>query len=391
MKRLLISVVCAAIVSLMPSVAISQDTEFKIGGVVTLTGPYGVLGTSMKRGAELAADMRGNRVLDVPIHFNWEDDESKPQIAVQKGARLISSGAHILFAPVSSGSTVALMKVADRAKIPLLVTISLTDDIIGKDKNAYTFRTSNSADMEHRMVSEFAKNAGISKVFNITSDYTIGRDGAVALKTKLAQHGIDVIGEEFPAFGTKDFSVLINKALNSGADAMFMGLAGNEVITFLKQANQFSLKDKMKLFGLIVMDESIARAVGDEGSLGVNSVLRYHFSTDNPANKVFVKAYRDKYGEFPDQYAGEAYDGMSWFLDVINSTKSWDKTTWLKSFETSRRPNSVEGSKVMRACDHQAEQPGYYGHAVRGTGDLPPVTMEVTHIFTADQLFNPCP
>ena len=88
--------------------------------------------------------------------------------------------------------------------------------------------------------------------------------------------------------------------------------------------------------------------------------------------------------------AGEAFDGMAWFLDVIDGTKSWDREAWTKAFKTSKRDNSVEGSKSMRACNNQAEQMGYFGRAVKGTGSLPPVTMEVTNSYPPDKLFEAC-
>jgi branched-chain amino acid transport system substrate-binding protein len=106
LRRLALATLLAAISTL----AAAQETEFKIGAVGTLSGPFGVLGESIRKGAELAAEMRGNKVLGVPIKFVWEDDETKPQVAVQKATRLISGGSNMLLAPVSSGSTLAIMK-----------------------------------------------------------------------------------------------------------------------------------------------------------------------------------------------------------------------------------------------------------------------------------------
>lgn len=380
----------AAIIALTCLLANAQETEFRIGAVDTLSGPYGVLGESMKKAAELAAEMRGNRVLGVPIRFTWEDDETKPQVAVQKATRLISEKSHILFAPVASGSTLAVMKVAERAKTPLLVTLSASDDITGKEKNPYTFRTANNLEMEVRMMERFVVSNGIKRIFTITADAGANRDAQKNLKARLEAHGVTTVGEEWPALGTRDFSVVVNKVLQSNADAVALILSGNDLITLLKQGDQVKLQEKKKLFGTTTMDETLARAIGP-GSIGIYSTMRYHFSIDNPANKAFVAAYRAKYKEFPDQYAGQAFDGMSWFLDVIDATKSWDKEAWVAAFRKSVRPNSVEGTKRMRACDNQAEQPGFFGKAVAGSGDLPAVTMLVTNSFEASELFDRCP
>lgn len=369
--------------------AAAQSSEFRIGGIGTFSGPYGVLGESMRKGAELAAELRGNKVLGVPVKFIWEDDETKPQLAVQMATRMVSANSHLLFAPVASGSTLAVMKVAERAKTPFLVTMSASDDITGKAGNAYTFRTSNPIDMEIRMMDRFAVHSGFKKVFILAADSGVARDSHKLLKSKFEREGIAVVGEEFPAIGTRDYSIFINKVLQSDAEAVALLISGNDVITMLKQGEQFKLQEKKKLFGSTTMDEAVAKAVGP-GGLGVYSTLRYHFSTDNPANKAFVAAYQAKYKEVPDQYAGEAYDGMAWFLDVIDGTKSWDKESWVKALQTSSRPNSIEGLKTMRACDHQAEQPGYFGRAVAGVAPMPPVIMQITNRFAPADLFTPC-
>lgn len=382
-----IAITAAAAIALCTAHA--QETEFRIGAVGTLSGPYGVIGESMKKAAELAAEMRGNRVLGVPIKFTWEDDETKPQTAVQKATRFISDKSHILFAPVASGSTLAMMKVVERAKTPLLVTISSSDDITGKEKNPYTFRTSNSNEMEARMMERFVVSSGFKKIFTVGADASVSRDAQKLLKTRLERLGVAVVGEEWPAIGTRDFSIMINKAMQSDAEAVALFVSGNDLITFLKQGDQVKLQDKKKLFGSTTMDESLARAVGP-GSLGIYSTMRYHFSVSNAANKAFVAAYRAKYNDYPDQYAGEAFDGMSWFLDVIDATKSWDKEAWVTAFRQSPRPNSVEGTKKMRPCDNQAEQPGFFGKAVAGSAGAPAITMQVTNSFEASELFDAC-
>lgn len=370
--------------------ASAQEQEFRIGALGTFTGPFGVIGESMRRGAELAAQMRGNQVLGVPIKFSWEDDETKPQVAVQKATRLTSEKVHMLFAPVSSGSTLAVMKIAEREKTPFLVTMSAVDDIANKNGNPYTFRTSNSQAMETRMMLRFIEANGFKKIYFVVSDYKAGRDAMADIHRQLDGKGVTIVGEDFIPLGARDYSIVVNKVAQSDAQAFNVGLVGNDLISLLKQADQVKLQEKKTLFGQIVMDELLGKAAG-AAALGVNSVLRYHFSIDNPANKVFVAAFRKKYGEFPDQYAGEAFDGLAWFLDVVDSTKVWDKEKWLAAFRGSRRPQSVEGFKAMRTCDNQAAQPGFYGKAVKGGGELPATTMQILHLFEPDELLTPCP
>ena len=45
-----------------------------------------------EQGLDAIAD-RGGKVLGKPIRVSWEDDETKPQPAVQKATRLLAGGA----------------------------------------------------------------------------------------------------------------------------------------------------------------------------------------------------------------------------------------------------------------------------------------------------------
>ena len=367
----------------------AQQKQFVVGGVLSLSGPLALAGEAMKKGMDLAVEMRGGKVLGVPVQVRWEDDEGKPQAAIQKGTKLVSDGAQILFGATTSATTTSMLKLADRLKVPLLVTFAASDNITGADGNRWVFRTSNSADMDTHMMLEYAVAKGYKRVYGLLPDISVGHEIWEAFTKLAAARSIETVGEEYAPIGTKDYALIIDRIAKSNADAVTTVLIGADLVTFLKQAGQVRLGDTKPIYGMIVMDELIGQAVGDT-SYGVASTLRYHFSFDNPANKAFVAAFQKKYGELPSAMAGEAFDGMAWLLDVVDATGSWDREVWVKAFKGSRRENSVEGTKVMRTCDNQAEQVGLYGRAVKGTPPLPPVVMQITDTFPAEKLFEPC-
>lgn len=373
----------------VPAASAKEHDAFKIGGVVALSGAYGILGESMKKGVEIAIEMRGGKVLGKPIKVVWTDSETKAQIATQKATKLLSQGVDMIFGACSSGSTLAMMKVVERKKTPLLVTLSASDRITGKDKNRYTFRTSNPLAMEVRMIGKFVKTSGVKKVYGVTADYGVTRAAWEDLSKAYKAWGLEIVGADFPPLGNKDFAIIIDKIDQSGAELVtFLG-TGGDAVTFLKQAKTVDLQSKIKIVGTIIQDEMLAKATGP-GALGVYSTLRYHFSTDTEANRKFVAAYKKKFGELPNQFAGEAYDGMAWWLDVVNSTGSWDKEKWVDAFEKSVWDKSVEGVKNMLPCSHQASQIGIFGVVVEGKPPLPKYTMKVINVYPVESLFEPC-
>ncbi len=380
--------VLAAVLFSGPAHSAEPDT-FKIGGVVSLSGTYGVFGDDMRKGVEIAIEQRGGKVLGKPIEVTWEDDETKPQPAVQKTTRLISGGAQMIFGAVSSSSTLAIMSIVKQRKIPFLVTMSADDKITLPHGNRYTFRTSNTLGMEQRMALAYTKEQKIKRVYGVTADYQATRDSWEWYRKEAEKAGIEIVGADFPPFGNRDYSSIVDKIAHTNADGVALFMTGSDSITFVKQAGQVKLGEKRKIFGPVIADETMAEGVG-EAAMGVNSGVRYHFSVDNPANKAFVEAYRKKYNAFPSSAAGEAYDGMSWWLDVVEKTGSWDKEKWVEAFANSTRDNSVEGQKVMNACDHQARQDGLWGEVVHGQPPYPHYIMKITKVYPPSALFEEC-
>ena len=391
-RTFLLSSAGAALSAFAPAtgvLAADEPADFHIAGILAFSGAYGIIGKDMRQGVELAIADRGGKVLGKPIRVSWEDDETKPQPAVQKATRLLAGGAQMMFGAVGSASTLALQGLADQRKIPLLVTISADDKITRPNGSRYTFRTSNTLGMEIRMCIEFAKVKGLKKIYGVTADYQATRDGWELFAAEAKKAGIAIVGNDYAPLGNRAYSVIVDKMAKSDADGIAVIVTGNDAVTFLKQSGQVGLNKIKTQFGPVLQDETLAAAVGP-AAVGVYSGVRYHFTVDNPANKKFVEAYRAKYNEWPSSFAGEAYDGISWWLDVVESTKSWDRETWVDAFAKSTRENSLEGKKVMRGCDHQAAQVGLWGVVTEGQAPLPPLTMKITDVFDASKLFDVC-
>ena len=368
----------------------AEPEIFLIGGVVSLSGPYGIYGNDMRKGVEVAVEQRGGRVLGKPVKIVWEDDETKPQPAVQKTTRLISEGAQMIFGAVSSAASIAVMNVVKQRKIPHLVTMSADDKITVPGGSRYTFRTSNTLGMEQRMALAFAKERKLKRIYGITADYQATRDGWEWFRAEAEKAGIEIVGADFPPLGNRDYSSILDKVARSNADGVALFMSGSDSVTTIKQAGQINLGASRTIFGPPLADATVAAGAGAAG-VGVYSAVRYDFSLDNAANKAFVEAYRKKYdGEFPSSAAGEAYDGMSWWLDVVDKTGSWDREKWVAAFESSTRDNSVEGRKAMRACDHQATQDGLWAVIAKGVAPQPAYTMRVEKVYPAAALFEPC-
>ena len=388
-RRTVISRIALAVALAASGHVAAQDAKdsFTIGGVLPLSGPYASLGIAMRKGAELAIEEKG-QVLKKPVRALWEDTETKPQISVQKANKLIAAGASMLFGDGASIQTMAIMPVAAQRKVPLIVTGSAADAITGANRNAYTFRTSSQIHAETQLVTAYITKQKMKAIYVVAVDQQQGRAAADTMKANMDKLGVKIVGVDFTPLGNADYSLVIDKVAKSGADGVLVVTAGADSSTFLKQAGQVKLASKLKIFG-VGFDDNDAMAVGDD-IVGVQSVARYHFSYDTPANRKFVQAYRQKYNEYPDAMAGNAYDGMKWFLEVVEATGSWSSEAWVKAFEGSSPKESVFGPRQMRACDHQAIGVGLWTEGVKNTAPLPAHSFKVTDTFPPAGLYPDC-
>jgi len=78
---------------------------------------------------------------------------------------------------------------------------------------------------------------------------------------------------------------------------------------------EFGLKAKIPLVGGgTTTDEHALPSMGDE-ALGVITGLHYSEALDNPANKKFVKAYREKAKKAASYYSEGTYTGARWIVE----------------------------------------------------------------------------
>jgi branched-chain amino acid transport system substrate-binding protein len=140
-------------------------------------------------------------------------------------------------------------------------------------------------------------------------DYAFGWEMIGGFQKTFEESGGKVIQKIWCPLTTTDFSPYLTQ-ISRDADAVFTCLAGKLSITFLKQYQEYGLKDKIRVTGGGTMtDESVLPSMGDE-ALGAITTLHYSGALDTPASKKFVKNYRTRFGKVPAYYSEACYTGI---------------------------------------------------------------------------------
>ncbi len=362
----------------------------KIGLPLALTGPLGSVGQQQKRGAEFHTKLLNEKggLLGRKIELLIEDTVGNPATCVRKAQEMVERHDCRLF----TGITLSSEALAIVPKLAEWNSIFISSDngdgrLTAESFVPNFFRANTSGPMGTRAVSLYLKDSKLQKFYAIGMDYAWGHNSVQVFENELKRLGREFVGKVFAPTGTKDYSTYVTKIRQSGADAVFTVLAGDDNNAFLAQAAQYQLASKMAMFAE-QLEISAMRAVGD-ACLGMIVSSRYAFTIDNPKNKEFVELWRKEHnGLVPDQFEGEQWQCQQVFQAGITKAGSIEADKLRPALEDIVI-DDIKGKVHMRKCDHQGVQAGFVVKAVKKAGFDHPVP-EVIATLPAERVTPPC-
>jgi branched-chain amino acid transport system substrate-binding protein len=339
--------------------------SIKIGAPIALTGALGSVGQQMKRGCETWAKLQNAKggLLGRPIEMVFADTAGDPATCVRKAQEMVErDGVRILTAITLSSEALATVP-----KLEEWNTIFMSSDngdgrLTAESFVPNFFRANISGPMGTRAVALYLREAKMQNFYAIGLDYAWGHNSIGVFENEVKKAKKNFVGAIYSPVGTKDYSTYIAKLRQSGADAVFIVMQGDDNNAFLSQSRQYRLPDKMQLLTEIV-DLASIRAVGD-AAVGLIGSSRYSFTIDNPANKEFVAMWQKEYGNVPDTFEGEQWQACQVLAAGIEKAGSIDAAKLRPALETVAI-DSIKGHVAMRACDHQAVQSGFMVKVVK--------------------------
>jgi branched-chain amino acid transport system substrate-binding protein len=364
------------VTSALAATAIPRFTQavdpIKIGMPLALTGPLGSVGQEQKNGAELWAktvNAKGG-LLGRPIQLFITDTAGDPATCVRKAQELVErENCHVLFGMTLSSEALAVVPKLAEWNAIFVSSDNGDGRLTGSSLVPNFFRSNISGPMGTRAVSLYLRDAPFKGFYAIGMDYAWGRGSVAVFEDELKKAGRrPLIGTVFSPTGTKDFATYISKIRQSGADALYMVLAGDDYNAFLAQAKQYRLGDKVQLLTEVV-DLTSIRAVGD-AAVGLIGSTRYTYTLDNPANKEFVALWQKEYGQVPNNNEGEQWQACQILAAGITKAGGIETDKLRAALETVAI-DSIKGHVAIRACDHQAVQQGYIVKVVKQEDPMP--------------------
>jgi branched-chain amino acid transport system substrate-binding protein len=315
--------ILAALAALATSVAAQADT-IKVGVVGPFSGPFALQGKNFKAGIDAYMAVNGAKVGDDDIEILYRDvpqaDPAQSKALAQE--LVVKEGVQYLAGFYFTPDAMAVTPLLEQANVPLVIMNAATSAIV--TKSPLVVRTSFTLWQTSTPIAKVAKDAGVSKIISVVSDYGPGVDAENAFKAGFEAVGGEIVEAIRMPLSTNDFSPIMQRIKDSGAEGVFAFLpSGPTTLGFVKAFSENGLKDGgIKFFAPgDLTQESDLPALGD-AALGLQTTFHYAVSHDSPENKAFVEAAAKAIGNpaelsFP---AVGAYDGLHVIYKMIEAT-----------------------------------------------------------------------
>lgn len=346
----------------------AQGGPLKIGVVLPYSGVYAELGNSITQAMELVFARENWTVAGRKVEMIREDDEMAVPVGVRKTEKLIDSDkVDILTGPVHSGILMAMRDKVHNSKTILIVSNAGADAISRARCSKWIFRTSFSNWQPCQPMGGWVAAKVSKEVFQIAPNYQAGKDMMEAFRETYHPAGGKIVGEDYPKLGETDYAPYLTKIKQSGAKAVFAFFSGTDAVNFVKQYDEFGLKQGIRLTGAGFLTEPDVLPAQGKAAVGI---LTGHFYTpqlDNPVNQRFVKEFGEKFkGKMPDGFACQGYDTAEVIVRAVKAvngnTQDRDK---LVAAIAATEFDSPRGRFRFDPKSHNVVQPFIYVREVR--------------------------
>ena len=300
--------------------AATAQVKFGVGGPIT--GPSAATGAQMKNGVDqAAADINAaGGILGQKIGVSYGDDVSDPKQGVSVANKFAADGVKFVIGHYNSGVTIPSSEVYQENGI-LQITPASTNPTVTERKMWNIFRVCGRDDQQGQVAGEYiAKHFKGKKIAVVHDKTTYGKGLADEMKKTINKAGMKEVLYEGINTGEKDFSALVSKIKQSGADLIYWGGLYTEGGLIVRQMRDQGVKAPLMGGDGITSDEFAS--VGGPGVEG--TLMTYGPDPRNkPDAKKVVEEFRAKKFE-PEAYTLYSYAGVQIIKQAAEAAKSLD-------------------------------------------------------------------
>ncbi|MCG7602259.1 ABC transporter substrate-binding protein [Halomonas sp. McH1-25] len=299
----------------------NNDDPIKLGLMLPYSGTYTALGEAITNGLKLAIKEQGGQLGGREIEYVQLDSEANPSKAPQNMSRLVKGdNVDFVIGPVHSGVAMGMLRVAKQTGALTIIPNAGLEAATNQLCMPNVFRTSHSMWQDSYPMGKVAYDQGHRNVVTITWDYAGGKEDVAGFEEAFTEAGGEVTKRILVPFPSTEFQSYLTQIASLKPDAVYTFFAGGGGVDFVRDYSAAGLKESIPLLGSGFLTEGNLQALGEAGE-GVMTTLHYADTLESEANRKFVSAYQEAYGELPDTYAVHGYDTGMMLAQALYAVK----------------------------------------------------------------------
>ena len=326
----------------------AEESTFKIGLILPLSGPFASTGKQLEAAARLYMAQNGDKVAGSKVVLVVKDDTGVPDITKRLAQELVTNDkVQVLAGFGLTPLAMATAPLATQSKTPMVVMSAATSVIT--EASPFIVRTSFTVPQVVTVLADWATKNNIKRVVSLVTDYAPGVDSEKYFGQRFMANGGQVVENLRVPLRNPDFAPFLQKVRDAKPDALFAFVPSGAGAALMKQFAERGLdKAGIKLIAEgSVTDDDILNSMG-ETAVGVVTAHHYSASHNSALNKKFVDAFaKANNGLRANFMAVGAYDGMRVIYEAAKATKGAGGEALLNAmqgqvFESPRGPMYID-------------------------------------------------
>ena len=297
----------------------ADTTPYKFAIVAPMTGNNAQFGQAYKYACQMLIDDVNNNggINGHPVELEVFDDKNDPKESVNVANMIISDPAFLgVIGSQTSSCSMAIAPIFEDEGITMISPSASHPDLVGIGD--YIFRITLTQDLETKEYANFVINKLGKKSFAIIYS---NDDWGVALNTIFTERanelGAEVkVAETFVVNQTKDFSSLISKCKESGAECLFLAAGYAETAQILQQCKNLEYQPSLIYGNAMWFDQQLLDIVGDNAE-GLVFCANFDSRSSDPYFVAFNERLQKEHNMSINQYIAQSHDAMKLFLDAV--------------------------------------------------------------------------
>ncbi len=265
----------------------------------------------------------GGAINGKKVELMVADHQNKADVAATKAREWFDTeGMDMLIGGTSSGTNLAMAKIAAQKKKPFISVGAATSALTGDQCTPYTVHWAYDTVALSKGTGKAVVDSGGKSWYFLTADYAFGHQLQEDTAAIVKGAGGTIVGSVKHPLSASDFSSFMLQAQSSKAQILGLANAGGDTVNSIKAANEFGVTKSMKLAGLLMFINDI-HSLGLKATQGMYLTDSWYWNRD-AETRAWSRKFFEKIKRMPSSLQAADYSAALQYLNAVKAAGTDD-------------------------------------------------------------------